>query len=162
MHTPPWSHNLFRIISESKDEAHIIQQIQSDKTVLACIYDFIEANNLLILYGAAANLFIEPSPYQINCPILEGVPSNKIQWTEFDKHFPENFFICLFYIFLDDTIDSLYEYKLICEHYGLEYNLKNLRVKCLVDRRTPEHISPSPLSIEVRANIIIQSVLKNK
>ena len=165
MEIKSWKDNLLSYINKIDiiSEPNLIDSIQKDKILLDCIANFFNTENIqdiIILYREPIKIFksLLKNRNVICVPNLEGNPRNIIKWEEQENLLPSDN-IQISYLILDDTIDPLYELKLICGEYNLDYNIRNLNIKCLVDNRTPEYKNQQPQSIESRSGLSIKNII---
>ena len=166
MQVESWKDNLLFYASKLNpiSNKYLISSIIKDKTLLSGVVSFLNSDNLedvIILYDEYSWVFksMMIMRHIICSPYLEGKPFNVIEWETLVSSLPSNNITQLSYLILDDTMDTLYEFKLICDQYHINYDLKNLRVKCLVDNRTAEYRKPQALSLESRSGLTVNSVI---
>lgn len=166
MQIDSWKYNFLSYIQKIENISNdsVLDIIKKDDILHKCFIDFLNPSNLkniVVLYGDSLHSFRdELSAYYTICsPYLEGKPSNMIIWEPVIPHLPTENIVQLSYLILDDIIDPLYEFKLLCNIYNIKYNIKNIEIKCLIDNRTPEYKNPQSLSIENRSGLRVTSVI---
>ncbi len=159
-----WKQNLSNYINKIDNikEENILNILLKDNNLNRCVIDFFNPNNLqdiVILYNNYIWDFKNDikSRNIICCNILEGIPQNLIKWN--DEIISNYLDVQFSYLIIDDSIDILYESYLIFKHYDIEYDVKNIKIKSLIDKRTKEYKYPNNLSIECRTGLSITSII---
>jgi len=155
-----WKENLLKYIKNIKEvsDLDIKNILEKDNMLLQCVskmFQMDNTQNIVILYGEYSWFLKASIKTNILCvDILEGKQINQIKWVDFNN--PYNDIFQLSYLVFDDEKDPLYEFKLICQQYNFNYDIKNLVIKCVVDNRKENNHN---LLIENRSGIKIQSII---
>jgi len=165
MEIESWKSNLLSYVDKLEEISNkkLLNIILKDEILKNCVIDFfqpISLNDIIILYDEYLWVFKSNiGRWTIPTQALEGVPINLIEWDTVSRNLPSNSKIQFCYLIFEDSLDPLYELKLICEQYGITYNPKNITIKCLIDNRSSLYKKSQILSIESRAGIIVNSVI---
>lgn len=161
-----WQPNLKNYISNIPEltPENVYNVILRDMTLKQGICDFLSTNHnqdIIVLYGDFMWNFdgLLTNTNVISSPLIEGTPTNQIEWKNISFTPDPERNIQLSYLMLNDIEDPLYEFKIIGEHYNIPYNLNKLVIKTIIDNRSSEFKNNSLLSIESRSNVKITSAL---